>query len=80
MLEQELQNELGPNHALKFSKPRLIARRLDSDEALFELDGGHIAQVHLTRTSRPEPDPRCPATSFFGNLEEWRRSWESETE
>ena len=51
----------------------LIARRSDTDDALFELSGGRIAEVHMTWRTSAEPDPRWPATAVFDSLEEWAR-------
>jgi hypothetical protein len=79
-LERELQKELGSKHELKDRSARLIARRRDSDEALYELEGGQVAQAHLTWRKSSEPDPRWPVCSVFESRDEWRQFWVSEIE
>jgi hypothetical protein len=75
VLEAQLKKELGPSHRLKNQQVRLIARRYDSDEALFELSDGSIAQVHLTWRNSPEPDPLFPKALIFESLEDWFSGW-----
>jgi hypothetical protein len=70
-LTKQLQKEVGEGHVLKGLKLTLIARRLDCDDALFALDDGQIAEVHLTWRNGPEIDPRFPATAIFRNMAEW---------
>ncbi len=70
-LEDQLHKEVGTNHVLKDTRVRLIARRLDQDDALFALDDGRIAEVHLTWHQSPDLDPRWPRTAIFANFEEW---------
>jgi len=73
-LEDELARECGPQHRLHGVKARLIARRDDTDDALFALPDGRVAEVHLTwRQSGPEPDPRWPAAGLHASLEDWAR-------
>jgi hypothetical protein len=52
---------------------RLIARRQDTDDALFALDGGRVAEVHMTWRQSTEEDPRWPATAVFPSIEDWAR-------
>lgn len=70
-LERQLRVELSPRHALHGEAVRLIARRVDTDDALFALDDGRIAEVHMTWRRGPEEDPRWPATAIFASLDEW---------
>jgi hypothetical protein len=51
----------------------LIARRDDTDDALFLLEDGRVAEVHMTWRKSAEPDPRWPATAIFASLEDWAR-------
>lgn len=79
-LEHQLQIELGQEHKLKGRPARLIARRRGSDDALFELDGGAVALVHLTWRQSPEPKSIFPACEIFRSFEEWRSFWVSNVE
>lgn len=70
-LERQLRREIAPGHVLTGHTVRLIARRDDTDDALFALEDGCVAEVHMTwRTSR-ETDPRWPATAIFASLGVW---------
>jgi hypothetical protein len=71
-LEGELHKELCPAHVLYGKRVRLIARRADTDDALFALDDSRVAEVHLTWRGSVEPDPRWPDTAIFASLEDWR--------
>lgn len=70
--EKELQTEVGPRHILWQHDVRLIARRDDRDDALFELGDGRVAEVHLTWTSSQAVDEKSPWTIIFPSLSEWR--------
>lgn len=70
-LERQLAVEVSPRHILYGALVRLIARREDTDDALFALDDGRVAEVHLTWKSSTEEDPRWPATALFASLDEW---------
>jgi hypothetical protein len=70
-LEKQLRREICDRHVLYNESARLIARRADTDDALFALSGGRVAEVHLTWRQGTEPDPRWPATSIFASLDEW---------
>ncbi|MEQ1755124.1 MAG: hypothetical protein ABL973_13445 [Micropepsaceae bacterium] len=72
-LERELALELSPQHVLAGLKFTLIARRDDCDDALFALQDGSVAEVHLTWRQKPEPDPRWPVTARFGSIDEWMK-------
>jgi hypothetical protein len=76
-LEAELRKEVGEGHVLKGLDVRLLAQYGPSDDALFGLDDGRVAQVHLTWSGSPEPIPRVPVTSIFKNIEEWLSFWNS---
>lgn len=72
--EAELAKEVGPEHALYRTDVKLIARRFDCDDALYLLDHGRVAEVHLTWRQSQEPDPRWPETKIFCSLEAWEQS------
>jgi len=72
-LERQLRREICERHVLYGESVRLIARRADTDDALFALTGGRVAEVHLTWRRGTEPDPRWPGTSIFPSLQHWAR-------
>lgn len=72
-LEHQLQIEVSERHILFGKSARLIARRCDTDDALFELPDGKVAEVHMTWRRSVEPDPRWPVTAIFASIEEWVR-------
>jgi hypothetical protein len=72
--ESELMRETGPEHPLYQANAKLIARRFDCDDALFQLDDGRVALVHLTWSGKRERDPRCPDTVMYESLEAWEQS------
>lgn len=69
--ENELQCEIGPKHCLFGHQVKLIGRRYDTDDALFLLEDGRVAEVHLTWSGQQEFDPQWPGTTIFATLEEW---------
>ena len=73
-LEAQLRREISPRHLLAAETVRAIARRQDMDTVLFALDGGRVAEVHLTWSRCTEIDPRWPGCAIFGSLEEWQRT------
>jgi hypothetical protein len=72
-LEKQLRREICERHVLHGESVRLIARRADTDDALFALTGGRVAEVHLTWRRGTEPDPRWPDTRIFASLDQWVR-------
>lgn len=70
-LERQLRIELSQRHILYGETVRLIARRSDTDDALFALTNERVAEVHMTWRRGPEEDPRWPATAIFALLDEW---------
>ena len=70
-LVAELTRELPPGHALFGKDVRVIARRRDRDDVLFEICDGtqRLAKVHLTYTK--ESDPSWPSTQLFSSQAEW---------
>lgn len=73
-LERQLRAEISSRHVLFRERVRLVARRSDTDDALFALSGSRVAEVHLTWSRQVEADPRWPMTVLFGSMEEWRRA------
>lgn len=71
--EAQLGREVGPRHLLRGENATLIARRFDTDDALFQLADGQIAEVHLTWSRGQEPDPKWPRTVLFASINEWAR-------
>lgn len=72
-LVRQLAVELSERHVLHGESVRLVARRSDTDDALFALSGGRVAEVHMTWRKSAEPDPRWPATAIFASLDDWAR-------
>jgi len=70
-LESQLRLEVSKQHVLFGTPVRLVARRSDTDDALFELPDGRVAEVHMTWRKSAEHDPRWPATRLFNSLREW---------
>lgn len=70
-LERQLVQEIARGHVLDGRSVRLIARRDDTDDALFALDDGRVAEVHMTWRKSRETDARWPATAIFASLREW---------
>lgn len=76
--ESQLRREVGPLH-VPFDKPAtLIARRFDTDDALFQVSEQRVAEVHLTWSRGPESDPTWPNASVYETLEDWARERMSE--
>jgi hypothetical protein len=71
--EEELARETGPGHPLYRIPAKLIARRFDCDDALFELEDGRVAMVHVTWSQRQERDPRWPETRIYASLQAWEQ-------
>jgi len=73
IFEEELKKEISPKHTLFGKKLTVIARRLDQDEYLFEIDNeDRFAQVHLTWKGKAEIEKTWPKTSIFYSLIEWK--------
>ncbi len=73
VLVEQLRAEMGAGHLLEPEPEiRLIARRDGSDDALFALSGGRVAEVHMTWRRTRETEARWPATAIFLSLDQWR--------
>lgn len=71
LFEAELRAEIGPRHTLRGRRARAIGRIDGMDDILYMLDGGEVAQVHLTFASRMERDPRWPRAGIFPTVGDW---------
>lgn len=67
--ELELATELPDAHVLAGKTSRLIARRRDRDDCLFELGQDGWAIVHLTWGRQRETDPQWPRTHLLHSVE-----------
>jgi hypothetical protein len=76
-VEEQLREEVGQGHVLKGLNVHLMARCRGTDDALFALDDGRIAQVHMTWGDEMETDPKFPATRVFPSFEAWLSFWNS---
>ncbi len=72
--EDELKREVGSELPLFETEAKLIARRFDCDDALFELNDGRVAWVHLTWSGKRERHPSCPETVPYESLQAWEQS------
>jgi hypothetical protein len=70
-MQSELYSELSASHPLFGLSAVAVARRYDQDDVLFELADGRVAEVHLTWSRKPEPDPRWPRTTIFASAAVW---------
>ena len=65
--ETELVREICKGHLLLGKSHVALARRIDCDDVLLEVDGGPaVAVVHLSYAV--EADPQWPATEMFTRL------------
>jgi hypothetical protein len=72
----ELKREISPQHPLFEIKAHAIARRIDCDDVLFEIESNEtqLAVVHLTWSGKREDEPIWPSTKFYRDSEEWINS------
>lgn len=71
-LEAELTQEICLLHQLAAVDRRVIARRVDTDDILIEIN--HLcecAEVHLTWSGKTEMNPVLPHTELQATLEDW---------
>lgn len=71
-LVREAQKEFSKGHPLFGKNLKVIARRFDQDEVLFELvdDPPGVVVVHLTWSGKPEKAP-FPKTHIYKSLEDF---------
>jgi len=71
----ELARECSEQHCLFGVTARVVARRQDCDDFLFELFGsrapGEFAVVHLVFGSRRESNPAFPGATVFSTFQDW---------
>ena len=72
-LSDELKSEVPPKHVLYGLKARAVATRIDRDDVLFEIEGGHMPLAVVHMTWRRETDPYWPRTKLFEGWEQWVR-------
>ncbi len=72
-LSAELEREVSPGHVLYKMQARPVARRVDRDDILFEVDDQKncLAVVHLTW--HRESDSRWPTVKLFVSWDQWVR-------
>lgn len=68
--ETELARELCDGHVLYGVHAKIVARRQDLDDFLFELPDGRFANVHLTWAH--ESHPTWPSTEIYESVEHMR--------
>lgn len=72
-LEAELTREVASGHVLEGEATQVLGRFNYSDDTLFLLEGGRVAQVHLTWN--PEDRPEWPWTIVYGSFQSWADEW-----
>ncbi len=69
--EESVGLQVTPRHVL-FGRPiTMIARRSDSDDVLYLLVDGQVAEVRLSWSEHSEADPNWPWTAIFPSLQVW---------
>jgi hypothetical protein len=66
----ELRKEISPGHELCGVSLHAIARSTRSDDVLFALDDGRVADVHLTWRRGAELPP-LPIHRVYDSLDQW---------
>ena len=72
-LSARLQSEVPEKHVLYGLKVRAVATRVDQDDVLFEIEGGHMPLAVVHMTWRKETDPHWPRTKLFPSWDDWVR-------
>lgn len=72
-MEKELEKEVGEGHVLYGTRCVPVARRIDQDDVLFQVDGREdfYAVVRLTWSGMRESDSAFPRTEAFRSIGEW---------
>ena len=70
--QSELERELSAGHPLHGVAVHAVARSRRGDDALFQLEDGRVADVHLTWSSKGERIP-WPTHHIYTSLDEWQR-------
>lgn len=71
-LVRELRTEVSPGHPLHGANLRAIARSVQADDVLVQLDDGRVCEVHLTWSRSAERTP-WPQHRMFSTLKDWVR-------
>ncbi len=69
-LMRELAAELSVAHPLYGMRLEAVARSIKADDALFELQDGRCAWVHLTWSGKAER-PHWPSHRIYGDFAAW---------
>lgn len=69
--EGQAELQVTPRHSLFGKAVTMIARRSDTDDALFLLADGTVAEVHLAWSEHAEADPSFPWTTPYPSLQAW---------
>lgn len=72
-LSARLKEDLPSKHVLQGLKMKAVARRVDRDDVLFEIEGREMSLAVVHMTWRKETDSNWPDTQFFENWEQWVR-------
>lgn len=72
-LMNEFRLELSDHHILSKKKVELIARKSNNDDIILEFDGGRIAVVHLTWSSKEEIDGYPISRIYKDKMEFWNK-------
>jgi hypothetical protein len=72
-LARELRKEIGPGHVLYGKRVLALARRPDTDEAVFAVDDRDypLAVVRLSWITVPELSPEYPPTRRYPSVAAW---------
>ena len=70
--QAEIERELSPEHPLHGVALHAIAHSRRADDALFQLEDGRVAEVHLTWSRKGERAP-WPTHCIYTSLDAWRQ-------
>lgn len=71
-----LADEIAPGHVLEGKRVRMIARRVDTDDVLYEVmtEPPSFAVVHLTWSDRRQTNPQFPWTTLYDSMDRFREA------
>jgi len=75
MIDAELGRELPEGHVLKSRTAKVLGRFEQSDDMLFQLEDGSVAEVHLTWEVEDRAD--WPRTALYDSFRLWAAAWRS---
>lgn len=73
LIDAELVRELASGHVLAARTATVLGRFERSDDMLFELEDGSLAEVHLTWAVEDRPD--WPRTRLYPSFQTWAAAW-----